>query len=76
MFQLFGGLGDWVNFVFFGKFLKKLGRFLFWVIFYFFWAKKPENLLFLGRFFTIGLHWIFKSMHLATNNLYSMLENF
>ena len=38
-----GGLGDWTNFVFYGKFLKKLGRFLFYVIFYFFWAKKPEN---------------------------------
>ena len=38
-----GGLSDWENFVFWGKFLKELGRFLFWVIFCFFWPKKAEN---------------------------------
>ena len=76
MLQLFGGLGDWVNFVFWGKFLKKLGRFLFWVIFYFFWAKNPRKLIISGQIFTIGQHWIFKSVHLMIKTLYSMLGNF
>ena len=39
------GLGDGVNFVFWSKFLKKLGRFLFWVIFYFFWAKNRKLII-------------------------------
>ena len=29
------GQGDWGNFGFLGKFFKNLGRFFFWVIFYF-----------------------------------------
>ena len=38
-----GRLSDCANIVFWGKFLKKLGRFLFWVIFYFFWALGDTN---------------------------------
>ena len=52
--RLIQSVNGWIrclgNFCFFGKFLKKVGRFLLWVIFYFFWAKKPEYLLFLGIF--------------------------
>ena len=60
---------------FWGKFLKKLGRFLFWVIFYFFWAKN-RKLIISGHIFTIGQHWFFKSVHLVIKTLYSMLEIF
>ena len=59
------GLGVWAVFVFWGKFLKKLGIFLFWAIFYFFWHN-----------FTVDKHWFFKSVYLATNTLHLMLENF
>ena len=51
-----GGLGDWENFVFLNKFLKKLGRFLFWVIFYFFWEKN-RKLIISGHIFTVGQYW-------------------
>ena len=36
------GLGDWANFVFLGKCFKNVGRLFFWVIFYFFSAKKQK----------------------------------
>ena len=46
MRKIMAGLGDWAIFGgFLGKFLKKLGRFLFWVIFYFFWAKNRNFII-------------------------------
>ena len=62
----FGGggvLGDWENFVFLGKFLKKLG-------------KKDRNLIISGHIYTIGYHWFFKSVHLVIKTLYWKLQNF
>ena len=58
-----------------GKFFKNLGRFFFWVIFYFFWAKN-RKLIISGHIFTIGQHWFFMSVYLATNTLHLMLEIF
>ena len=69
------GLGDCLNFVFWGKFFNNLGRLFFWAIFDFFWAKNRKLIIF-GHSFTIGQHWFFKSVHLATNTLHLMLENF
>ena len=69
------GLSDWANFYFLGKFFKNLGRFFSWVIFYFSGAKN-KKLLISEDSFTIGQHWFFKSVHLATNTLYLMLEHF
>ena len=69
------GLGDWANFVFWGKFLKKLAKFCVWVIFYFFWAKK-QKIDYSGNIFTIGQHWFLKSVHLVIKILYAVLENF
>ena len=62
------GLGDWVNFYFLGKFFKILGNF--------FSGQKNRKLIISGHIFTIGQHWSFKSVHLATNTLYLMLEFF
>ena len=77
---LIKSVNDWTlclgNFCFLGKFLKKLGRFLFWVIFYFFWAKKPQNIYYFWAFVTTGQYWLFNSLHLATNTLHLMLEKF
>ena len=75
MRKIMAGLGDWAIFGgFWGKFLKKLGRFLFWVIFFF--LAKKQKFYYFWAYFTIGQHCFFKSVHLATNTLYSMLENF
>ena len=54
--QLIKSVNGWTqclgNFCFFsGTFLKKLGRFLFWVIFYFFWAKKPRIFIIWAYFY-------------------------
>ena len=50
------GLGDWANFVFWVR----IWADFFWVIFYFFWAKKNRKLIISGHIFTIGQHWLFK----------------
>ena len=48
---IYWGLGDWANFVFWGTFLKKLGRFLFWVIFYFSGQKNPQKIDYFWEYF-------------------------
>ena len=68
------GLGDWANFYFWLNFSNIWADFFLGNI-YFFWAKNRKLIIF-GHIFTIGQHWFFKSVHLATNTLYLMLEIF
>ena len=76
MRKIMAGLGDWAIFgVFLGKFLKKIGQIFILGNILFFLGKK-QKFYYFWAYFTIGQHCVFKSVHLATNTLYSMLENF
>ena len=73
-----GELGDWANFVFLGKFLKKFGRFIFHIIFYIS-GQKNRKFIISGHNVTNATkcqHWFFKSVHLVIKILYLMLESF
>ena len=67
--DLLGLLG---NFLDLGKISLILGRFCFWVNFNKLWAKNRQ-LIISGHIFTIGQHWIFKSVDLATNTLHLVI---
>ena len=59
---------------FLGKFFKNLGRF-FSGQYFIFSGQKTVKMIISGHSFTIGQHWFFKSVYLATNILYLMLEH-
>ena len=67
------GLGDLAKF-YFGVNFSKIWA-VFSGLYFIFSGQKHRKLIISGHIFTIGQHWFFKSVHLATNTLYLMLEN-